>query len=239
MNGEKLEGILLVNKPRGITSHDVIGKLRRILGMKRIGHAGTLDPMCTGLLLILIGQATKMSQHLSGLAKSYAGTMTLGTATDSFDSEGTVTKVGSFENVTIDGLRSLAEEFMGNQYQIPPMFSAKKINGQKLYKLARKGESVERQPQSIRIDAFDIHNFRGSEVDFFVSCSKGTYVRALVHDFGERLACCAHLSSLCRTAIEGFSLENSLSLEAIEEMTPVELEKKMISPRVAIEQLTR
>ena len=162
MSAGDLDGVLLVDKPQWLTSHDVVAKLRKHLGMARIGHAGTLDPMATGLLLILIGRATKISQYLVGLSKCYRGTMKLGVATDSHDSEGKIVEVRGVEGVTIDALGALAKNFIGDQWQTPPMFSAKKVNGKKLCDLARKGRVVERDPQFIHIDVFDILDFRPS-----------------------------------------------------------------------------
>jgi tRNA pseudouridine55 synthase len=236
MNGRNLEldGVLLVDKARGVTSHDVIAKLRKIFAMRRIGHAGTLDPMATGLLIVLIGRSTKISRHMAELPKCYSGTMKLGIATDSHDSEGTVVSVREPGNITRHAIENLAESFLGDQYQIPPMFSAKKVNGSKLYRLARKGKVVERSPHFIRIDAFDVHALRGDEVDFSVRCSKGTYVRTLVNDFGERLGCGAHLNALRRTNIEKFSLENALTVDEIEKMSPEEVEKFIIAAADAV-----
>ncbi|MDR2776713.1 MAG: tRNA pseudouridine(55) synthase TruB [Puniceicoccales bacterium] len=228
MNTSNLDGVLLVDKPRGITSHDVIARLRRLLGVKKIGHVGTLDPMATGLLIVLIGRTTKISQYLVDLSKGYKGTMKLGISTDSHDMEGKILESHDVKGVSLKGLKNLADEFLGDQYQMPPMFSAKKVNGQKLYKLARKGKTVDREPQFIRISAFKIDNLRNDEVDFFVQCSKGTYVRTLVNDFGERLKCGAHLSQLCRTTIGDFSINDALTMEEISQTPIFELSKRLI-----------
>ncbi|MDR1890743.1 MAG: tRNA pseudouridine(55) synthase TruB [Puniceicoccales bacterium] len=228
MNTSNLDGVLLVDKPRGITSHDVIAKLRYLLGIKKIGHAGTLDPMATGLLIILIGRTTKISQYLVDLSKGYDGTMTLGVATDSHDMDGVILETNEVKDITMEGLKILANEFLGDQYQMPPMFSAKKVNGQKLYELARKGKTIDRNPQFIHVDTFEIKNLRGNEVDFFVHCSKGTYVRTLANDFGKCLKCGAHLSRLCRTAIGDFSVDDALTLEEISQLPIFELSKRLI-----------
>jgi tRNA pseudouridine55 synthase len=234
VNADYLDGVLLVNKPRGVMSHGVIAVLRKLLGIKKIGHAGTLDPMATGLLIILIGRATKISQYLIGLPKRYEGTMKFGISTNSHDADGAVTKIREIKNITLGNIKNIAMDFIGDQYQIPPMFSAKKVNGQKLYNLARKGRDVERSPQFIRVDAFEIGDLRGDEADFFIHCSKGTYVRTLVNDFGERLQCGAHLSRLCRTGVEDFSLEAALTLEEIMKMSPMEIARRLIPAYEAV-----
>ncbi|MDR2628459.1 MAG: tRNA pseudouridine(55) synthase TruB [Puniceicoccales bacterium] len=228
MNTSNLDGVLLVDKPRGITSHDVIAKLRHLLGTKKIGHAGTLDPMATGLLIILIGRTTKISQYLVDLSKGYEGTMKLGISTDSHDVEGKVLENHDVVGISMEGLKILANEFIGDQYQMPPMFSAKKVNGKKLYELARKGKIIDREPQFIHIGTFEIDNLRDDEVDFFVHCSKGTYVRTLVNDFGERLKCGAHLSRLCRTIVGNFSINDALTMEEISQIPIFELSKRLI-----------
>ncbi|MDR2602943.1 MAG: tRNA pseudouridine(55) synthase TruB [Puniceicoccales bacterium] len=228
MNTGNLDGVLLVNKPRGITSHDVIAKLRYLLGIKKIGHVGTLDPMATGLLIVLIGRTTKISQYLIDLSKSYEGTMKLGISTDSHDMEGRILENHDVEGISLEGLKNLAGEFLGDQYQVPPMFSAKKVNGQKLYKLARKGKTIDREPRFIHISTFEIADLRDDEVDFSVHCSKGTYVRTLVNDFGERLKCGAHLNRLCRTKIGDFSINDALTMEEISQTPIFELSKRLI-----------
>jgi tRNA pseudouridine55 synthase len=228
VNTSNLDGVLLVDKPRGITSHDVIANLRHLLGIKKIGHVGTLDPMATGLLIILIGRTTKISQYLIDLSKGYKGTMKLGISTDSHDMEGRILENHAVEGVSLEGLKNLAGEFLGDQYQTPPMFSAKKVNGQKLYKLARKGKTIDREPRFIHVSTFEIDDLRDDEVDFFVHCSKGTYVRTLVNDFGERLKCGAHLSRLCRTTIGDFSINDALTIEEISQTPIFELSKRLI-----------
>jgi tRNA pseudouridine55 synthase len=231
---DRLDGVLLIDKPQGITSHGVIARLRHLLAMKKIGHAGTLDPMATGLLIVLLGNATKISQYLVGLSKCYEGTMKLGVSTDSHDADGAIMKTHAVGVVALEDLRALAGEFLGDQFQLPPMFSAKKVNGQRLYKLARSGKEIERNTQFISIESFEIDNLRDDEVDFFVHCSKGTYVRTLANDFGERLGCGAHLVALCRTAVGDFSLENALTLDEIEQMPSDELVERLIPRYVAV-----
>ena len=238
MNDDNLNGILLINKPKGITSHDVIDSIRKKFRIKKVGHAGTLDPMATGLLIVLIGKATKISPYMIEMSKTYEGTMKLGEITDSHDGEGTVIERRPLNDINPDVVKELAKKFLGDQYQIPPMFSAKKVNGQKLYKLARKGQVVDRKPQAIHIFSFDIIDIRSAEIDFSVTCSKGTYVRTLANDFGEKLECGAHLIRLCRTKIGNLSVENSLTMDEILNMRAEDLKKHILRPEEILLQTT-
>ena len=224
------EGILLVDKPQGITSHDVVNRLRRKINMKRIGHAGTLDPMATGLLIMLVGKATKTSQYLISLDKTYEGTIKFGVETDSQDADGQVVAEKPLpEGLNNEVVLKEMKTFLGDQYQLPPMFSAKKIDGVPLYKMARKGKTVEREPRFIRINKFELLRFESPEVDFRMSSSKGTYVRTVAHDLGQKLGCGAHLTSLRRTLIDQFDLKEGKTLEAIEE-TPLSEFGDMLIP---------
>jgi len=222
------EGILLVDKPKGITSHDVVSKMRRIFHMKKVGHAGTLDPMATGLLLMLIGKATKASQYLMSLNKEYTGTVRLGQITDSQDAEGEMLEERAVPALSEDEVREQMKTFLGDQYQTPPMFSAKKINGQKLYKLARQGKTVPREPRVIHISRFDLTHFELPEISFTVGTSKGAYVRTIAHDLGERLGCGGHLNVLRRTAVGQFRVEKSSTIEELEAMAPSALRKALV-----------
>lgn len=228
------EGILLVDKPQGITSHDVVARMRRVLRMKKIGHAGTLDPMATGLLLILVGKATKVSQYLMSLDKEYTGTVKLGITTDSQDAEGEVVVERPVPEITEDEIKTQMETFLGDQYQTPPMFSAKKVNGQALYKLARQGKTIEREPRVIRISRFDLTKFELPCVSFVVGNSKGAYIRTVAHDLGEKIGCGGHLCELRRTLVGKFSVEKSDTLEEIEKMSPSVLRKKLIPINQAV-----
>ncbi|MGF1452294.1 MAG: tRNA pseudouridine(55) synthase TruB [Opitutales bacterium] len=224
-----LEGILLVDKPTGMTSHDVVDRLRRKLQMKKIGHAGTLDPNATGLLIMLIGKATKVSQYLMSLDKEYSGEIKLGEETTTYDSEGEVTLNAEVSaELTAEKLQAAMDEFRGDQYQLPPMFSAKKVDGVPLYKMARKGQEIEREPRFIRVERFSLEHFEPPHLRFNVACSKGTYVRTLAHDLGQKLGCGAHLSALSRTATDQFRLDDAASLESIEEMTLAEIRRRLI-----------
>jgi len=226
---QAFEGILLIDKPKGITSHDIVDRVRRQLRMKRIGHAGTLDPMATGLVIILVGKATKASQFLMGLDKTYEGTILLGKSTNTHDADGQVTLERPVPTLTEADVTALLKSFEGDQNQTPPMFSAKKKEGVPLYKLARKGKEVEREARVIHVSSFDLDEFHAPDkIDFTVSCTKGTYVRTLAHDLGEKLGCGAHLISLNRTDIEKFRIEDSISLEAFENLDSAEINRRLI-----------
>jgi tRNA pseudouridine55 synthase len=222
------EGILLVDKPQGITSHDVVAKMRRVFHMKKVGHAGTLDPMATGMLLILIGKATKASQYLMSMDKEYAGRVKLGVITDSQDADGEILEERPVPELSEAQVLTEMKSFLGDQYQTPPMFSAKKINGQKLYKLARQGKTVEREPRVIHISRFDITKFALPEISFIVGTSKGAYVRTIAHDLGERFGCGGHLNELRRTAVGQFRVEKASTIEELENMSPSTLRKQLI-----------
>ena len=192
-------GLVLIDKPAGLTSHDVVYKLRGHFGEKRIGHAGTLDPMATGVLVMLIGKATRISQYLMSVDKVYEGEATLGVVTDSQDAEGEVMSTQPVPELTEARVREVMKGFLGDQYQTPPMHSAIKIGGVPLYKLARKGEEVEREPRFIRIASFNLLSFATPKIAFDLHCTKGTYVRTVASDLGQKLGCGAHLSALRRT----------------------------------------
>lgn len=222
------EGILLIDKPAGPTSHDVVDRVRRKLKMRRIGHAGTLDPAATGLLIVLVGKATKISQYLMSLNKVYQGTMVFGRITDSHDGDGKVLEEREVPDLTEDEVCAYIKPFVGDQYQIPPMFSAKKHGGIPLYKLARKGKTVEREPRFIRISKLSMSAYHKPVLEFEVHCSKGTYVRTLAHDLGEKIGCGAYLSSLRRTEIERFSITDAVTLEAFETFGQEDLQRVLV-----------
>lgn len=228
MSEQQREGVLLLDKPSGMTSHDVVDRVRRKLRMKRIGHAGTLDPMATGLLIILVGKSTKLSQYLMGLDKVYEGTVCFGTATTTHDAEGEVTETKPVPELDEAGVKAAMDKFLGDQYQTPPMFSAKKVGGVPLYKLARKGKEVEREARFIRISKFTLDRWEAPELDFTVACSKGTYVRTLAHDLGQAMDSCAHLQSLRRVEIERFQIEDSIELAEFEELPTDEIDTWLI-----------
>jgi tRNA pseudouridine55 synthase len=231
---KELEGVLLVDKPTDHTSHDVIARLRGILKMRRIGHAGTLDPMATGVLVVLLGKATKASQYLMSLDKEYTGTIKLGSVTNTQDAEGEVLETRPVPPLTEADVKATMATFVGDQYQLPPMFSAIKIDGVPLYKQARKGEEVEREPRFIRVSSFDMTRFVSPEIDFVLRCTKGTYVRTVAHDLGQKIGCGAHLSSLRRTATGKFTVDQCLTIEQIQALSSPELEKRLVPVRDAV-----
>ena len=235
----EMEGILLVDKPRDHTSHDVVARLRGKLKMKRIGHAGTLDPMATGLLVILVGKATKVSQYLVSLDKEYEGTIELGKVTDTQDAEGEVMATKPVPALMEEDVLAAIKTFLGDQYQLPPMYSAIKIAGQPLYKAARKGEEVVREPRFIRVMSWDLLRFASPQIDFRLRCTKGTYVRTLAHDLGAKIGCGAHLAALRRTATDKFTVSQALTLDQIQAMTLPEIEQRLIPAREAVPSFVR
>ncbi len=227
-DSSRLEGLLFVDKPAGLTSHDVVDRVRRIYHIKKVGHAGTLDPMATGLLIILVGRATKASNFLMSQPKTYEGTFRLGQVTDSQDADGEVIEEKEVPPVTEEEMKDLFRSFLGDQYQTPPMFSAKKIKGVPLYKMARKGQEVEREPRFVHIKSFDLLGMDLPEVSFRIDVSKGTYVRTVAHDLGQKLGCGAFLTSLRRTAINDMPIERAVPLQALEDAPPSQLGRFLI-----------
>ncbi|MFH1395433.1 MAG: tRNA pseudouridine(55) synthase TruB [Candidatus Omnitrophota bacterium] len=210
MNVE-LAGIIVVDKEKGMTSHDVVAKIRKKFGIKKVGHAGTLDPNATGVLVVLLGKATKLSNQFLNEDKEYTAQIKLGEKTDSADCDGKIINVRDV-NVTPEDIKAAVFRFTGEIEQVPPMVSAKKINGKKLYKLARKGIEVDRPARKIFINRIEITNIDIPLVSFRMECSKGTYVRQIADDIGEELGCGAHLTELRRTRSGSFSLKNSVKV---------------------------
>ena len=226
------EGILLIDKDAGCTSHDVVDKVRRILKIKGVGHAGTL---ATGLLVILVGRATKVSQYLMSLDKVYEGEMKLGVETNSQDSDGeTVSELPVPEAVNADYLREQMKVFIGDQYQTPPMFSAKKINGIPLYKLARQGQEVKREPRFINISNFELLDWNKPTAKFRLACSKGTYVRTVCHDLGKKIGCGAHMTALRRISSDKFNVADATTIEKLSQMNPSAIKKILIPVASAV-----
>lgn len=226
-------GILLVDKPAGITSHDVVDRVRKIFSTRRVGHTGTLDPQATGLLVILLGEATKISEYLVGVDKTYEGTMRLGVVSDTYDSDGEVVPgPGGAVPTSLDDLQEAAGDFTGSIQQAPPPYSAKKIGGRRLYEIARKGEQLPEIPtREVRVDDFEILTLVDGVAEFGVDCSSGTYVRSLVHDLGQKLGCGAILTELRRTDVGQFGIEDALTLEQLEHLAaadPAGLRKRLI-----------
>jgi tRNA pseudouridine55 synthase len=207
--------ILLLDKPLTWTSFDLVKKVRNSLRIKKIGHAGTLDPLATGLLILCTGKFTKKIEEIQAQEKEYTGTITIGATTPSFDLETEVDSTCDIAHITEEELRQAAESFVGVIAQIPPIYSAVKVNGERAYTLARRGEEAEIKAKNIEIKSFEITRIELPEVDFKVVCSKGTYIRSLARDFGAKLGCGAHLSKLVRTRIGNYKLEDALSVEDI------------------------
>ena len=211
------DGILIVNKPKGVTSHDVVDVIRRKFNIKRVGHAGTLDPLATGVLIILLGKATALSESFMSEDKEYIATIHIGKKTDTQDSTGKVIEEKAIDGLDIDSVNKALASFLGETQQIPPMVSAKKYKGKKLYKLARKGITVERKPCNIKISEIELLDFKLPEITIRVKCSKGTYVRTLCEDIGNRLDYPSHMSALTRSASGRFTLKEALDLDRINE----------------------
>ena len=211
-----MTGVLLLDKPEGVTSAGVIRALKPRLGRTKVGHLGTLDPFASGLLPLCLGEATKVARYLLAEHKSYDGTIRLGTATDTLDREGTIVETQAVPALDLAALDALAARFVGRQKQVPPMFSALKRGGVPLYKLARKGIEVEREPRDVEITRFSLTPVAADRIDFSVACSKGTYVRVLAADVGRALGTVAHLERLRRTSVGRFTVDEASSLAAIE-----------------------
>ncbi|MEW6512245.1 MAG: tRNA pseudouridine(55) synthase TruB [Bacteroidota bacterium] len=205
--------VLLLDKPKGWTSFDVVNKIRRLFRVKKVGHAGTLDPLATGLLLVCTGRKTKEMQEFVGLEKEYEAEMIIGARTASYDAATPVLETRPIEGITAGLVRETLAGFVGTQKQIPPMYSAARVDGRRLYALARKGREVERRPREIVIRSITPTVVDLPVVRFTVVCSKGTYIRALVHDIGERLGCGAYLTALRRTRIGNYRLEDAVTID--------------------------
>lgn len=228
-----MNGLLVIDKPGGITSHDVVSRLRRITGEKSIGHLGTLDPMATGVLPLLMGKFTRLAQYFSAAEKSYTGTIRFGFATDTYDADGEPAGEQSHPRLTLDQVRAAAARFHGEMEQMPPVFSAKKIAGKPAYKLAREGKDVELKPVKITIQSFAIDALEGEEATFSMSISAGGYVRSVAHELGRDLGCGAHLASLRRTQAGVFTLNEAHRLDELEPLAGDvrKLEAVCIHPR--------
>jgi len=221
---DKVSGILIVDKPIGITSHDVVDFIRRKFKIKKVGHAGTLDPLATGVLVILAGRATKLSNTLLSRDKEYEVSMTLGKRTDTGDADGKVIlEGGDFSKITVELTKKILSRFSGELSQIPPMTSAIKYKGKKLYELARKGIEIERVPRQIKIIGLELLNFNLPEIVLRVQCSKGTYVRVLCDDIGLALGCGAYVSKIRRTKSGEFSLIDAVEFGRLKDMAKDQL----------------
>jgi tRNA pseudouridine55 synthase len=232
-----VNGLLIVDKPGGMTSHDVVARLRKITGERSIGHLGTLDPMATGVLPLLVGKFTKLAQYFSTAEKSYSGSIRFGFSTDTYDAEGEALGPDLWPDLnpllTLDRMRAAACRFHGEMEQMPPAYSAKKIGGKPAYKLAREGKPVELKPAAVRISCFEITSLEGAEASFTISISAGGYVRSVAHELGHDLGCGAHLSRLRRTQSGAFTLDEAHRLEELELIAGDEeaLQTRCVHPR--------
>ncbi len=220
----QMDGILIVDKPSGMTSHDVVDFIRDRFGLKKVGHAGTLDPLATGVLVILIGRATKLSSTFLSSDKTYEVSAILGKRTDTGDADGEVIfEGGDFSHITLEDIKGAASKFSGHMLQVPPMTSAVRYKGKKLYELARKGIEVERPPRPITIFSLDVLSFSPPQVELGVKCSKGTYVRVLCDEIGLALGCGAYVSKIKRVRSGEFSITGAIDLNRLREMKRQEL----------------
>ena len=224
----ELDGVLVVDKPSGPTSHDIVAAVRRKFKIRKVGHGGTLDPSATGVLILLLGKGTKLSSRFLGGDKAYEGTIRLGATTTSQDADGEILSEADFSGVTEEQLGGAMRTLQGDSYQLPPMVSAVKVNGVPLYKRARKGEVVERKPRLIHVFEFSLLGFAPPDAPFRVRCTKGTYVRTLCHDVGAALGCGAHMAELRRTACGDLTVDKALALDAVLAMNLDELGKHVI-----------
>jgi tRNA pseudouridine55 synthase len=240
---QAVNGLLVIDKPGGMTSHDVVGRLRRITGEQSIGHLGTLDPMATGVLPLLMGKYTRLAQYFSSAEKSYTGSIRFGFATGTYDAEGEPAGPDRWHefaaSLTLDRIRAGAARFHGEMDQVPPAFSAKKIGGTPAYKLAREGKPVELKAAKVTIASFTITGLEGPVASFAMSISAGGYVRSVAHELGQDLACGAHLSALRRTQAGVFTLAEAHTLEELDALAgnPEALETLCVHPRTLLPEM--
>ncbi len=232
-----MDGILIVNKPQGMTSHDVVDLIRRRFRLKKVGHAGTLDPMATGVLVMLIGSYTKLSGQFMSEDKEYEGSLILGASSDTGDAWGKITPSGKAVNFTEDEISAVFKRFLGETDQMPPSYSAVKVNGRKLYELARKGLSVRAAPRKIIIKDIDVLKIELPKVFFRLTCSKGTYVRQICSDIGEYLGCGAYMARLNRTRSGRFTITEAIGVEELRNMKIVDLAAHIRHCEEAIDKL--
>ena len=225
-----INGIISIHKEKGYTSHDVVAKLRRIVGQKKIGHTGTLDPDATGVLPVCFGKATKLCDMLTDKNKTYETVLLLGQVTDTQDVSGQVLESHDFESITEEQVRNTVASFVGDILQVPPMYSALKVNGKKLYELAREGIEVERKARPVTILDIEIKEISLPRVTMKVSCSKGTYIRTLCHDIGQALGCGACMEELVRTKVSRFELQESVTLAQVEEYQNAGRIQELLTP---------
>ncbi len=227
----EIDGVLLIDKQPDMTSHDVVAVARKRLGTKKIGHCGTLDPMATGLLILVIGRGTKMQDLLMAEEKEYEGTLRLGVTTSTQDAEGEVKETKPVPDLTPEQIEAAFAQFRGDFYQLPPMVSAIKIDGVPLYKLARKGQEVEREPRLVTVFHHQIKGIALPDVDFRVVCSKGFYVRTYCHDIGEKLGCGGHMAALRRTRSGKFTVQGQITFDELKTLPQEQILAKVMSLR--------
>lgn len=233
-----MNGVVIIDKPPRLTSHDVVNRVRRILGQRSVGHLGTLDPAATGVLPIVVGNLTRLAQFYTHSEKTYEGVIRFGFATDTYDADGNPTTPVQEVNVELEEIRALASPFNGLIEQMPPPFSAKKIAGVPAYKLARKNKEVPLKPVQVEIEEFEMLDVSGDRVTFRARVASGTYIRSIAHDMGQKLGCGAHLASLRRTAAGEFTIEDAHSLEALVAAAQQGIaESLFIHPRKLVPQL--
>jgi tRNA pseudouridine55 synthase len=233
-----MNGLLILDKPGGMTSHDVVARVRRATGEQSVGHLGTLDPMATGVLPLLLGKYTRLAQFFTTSEKAYTGTIRFGFATDTYDAEGQVAGEKVPVAPTLEAIRAEAAKYSGEIEQMPPPYSAKKIEGKPAYKLARAGKNPELKPVKITVDAFAIEGVEGDTARFAMRISAGGYVRAIAHAMGQGMGCGAHLASLRRTAAGVFTLQQALALDVVDSLGAAgELEERMPHPRTILPEM--
>lgn len=233
-----MNGVLIIDKPPGLTSHDVVNRVRRILGQRPVGHLGTLDPSATGVLPIVLGNLTRLAQFYAHSEKTYEGVIRFGFATDTYDADGEPTTAAQSVVLSSDEVRALAAQFQGTIEQMPPPFSAKKIAGVPAYKLARKNQAVALHPVQVEIKEFSVLEAVGDQATFRARVASGTYIRSVAHDMGRRLGCGAHLASLRRTAVAEFSIADAHSLPALQSASQQgRVESLLIHPRKLVPEL--
>jgi tRNA pseudouridine55 synthase len=228
------DGALVINKPQGKTSHDIVDAVRHLAGFRQVGHLGTLDPLATGVLVLLLGKATRLVRFYSGRRKRYNAAFHFGYATNTYDSEGTATGPETTPVLDREVIERLAAESVGRFEQMPPIFSAKKVHGRPAYELARKNQAVELKPASVEVYEYRLTEMQGKSARFTIECSSGTYIRSLAHDMGQKLGCGAHLSEICRTAVGEFSLDQAVD---VNELAKAAREGKFGSYLIALENL--
>jgi tRNA pseudouridine55 synthase len=228
------DGALVINKPQGKTSHDIVDAVRHLAGFRQIGHLGTLDPLATGVLVLLLGKATRLVRFYSGRRKRYNAAFRFGYATNTYDSEGAASGPDTRPVIDREIIERIAAESVGRFEQMPPIFSAKKIHGRPAYELARKNQAVELKPASVELFEYRLTEMQGVTARFSIECSSGTYIRSLAHDMGQKLGCGAHLSEICRTAVGEFSLDQAIDLN---ELANAAREGKFESCLISLENL--